>query len=286
MSAGGAPRTVSRTFEAAGVPGVLAAPAGIDHDAPLLILWHGFGPPPEAEGLAERLPLHGLQAYRAYLDLPLFGRRRPEGGPRELGERQAEDYLQRLLWPAVERATAEITDVVAALGEQLDAGFGRGLGLFGHSAGGLVALHVLAEGVLPVRAAATFGAPASPETPLNEIEELVGEPYEWTPDAREKADRLDIAGRADDIAAREPKPHVLLLHGGEDDRVPPSDARHVCRALRRACRETPGEAEVRAEILDGHGHSIGPESGGGGEPDSELGTRLLAWYRERLADRT
>lgn len=286
MSAEGARRTVSRTIEAAGVPAVVAAPAGIDHEAPLLILWHGFGPPPEAEGLAERLPLHGLQAYRAYLDLPLFGRRRPEGGPRELGERQAEDYLQRLLWPVVERATAELRDVVADLREQLDAGFGRGLGLFGHSAGGLVALHVLAEGVLPVRAAATFGAPASPETPLAEIERLVGEEYEWTPDAREKADRLDIPGRADEIAAREPKPHALLLHGGDDGRVPLSEARQMSRALCRAYRETPGEAEVRAEILAGHGHSIGQESGGGGEPDSELEARLLAWYRERLADRT
>jgi len=286
VSAGDAPRTVSRTFEAAGVPGVLAAPAGIDREAPLLILWHGFGPPPEAEELADRLPLHGLQAYRAYLDLPLFGGRRPEGGPRELGERQAEDYLQRLLWPVVERSTAEIPEVVAALREQLGAGFGRGLGLFGHSAGGLVALHVLAEGVLPVRAAATYGAPASPEAPLNEIEELVGEPYDWTPDARGRADRLDIAARADEIASREAKPHVLLLHGGEDGRVPPSDARHMSRALRRAFRESPGEAEVRAEILAGRGHSIGPECGGGGEPDSELGARLLAWYRERLADPT
>lgn len=284
MSTGSEPRTVSRKIEAAGVPGVLAAPAGIDHEAPLLVLWHGFGPPPEAAGLAERLPLRGLEAYRVYLDLPLFGGRRPEGGPRELGERQAEDFLGRLLWPVVERATRELPDVVESLKEQLDAGFGRGLGLFGHSAGGLVALHVLAEGTLPVRAAATFGAPASPAAPLAEIEELVGEPYEWTPEAREQARRLDIPGRAGEIAGREPAAHVLLLHGEDDDRVPPSDARETARALRRAGGRAPGAAEVRAETLAGHGHSIGPENGGEGEPVSELEARLLAWYRERLVD--
>ncbi len=283
MTPGGGSRTVSRNIEAAGVPGVLAAPAGIDHEAPLLVLWHGFGPPPEAEGLAERLPLQGLDAYRVYLDLPLFGGRQPEDAPRELGERQAEDYLNRLLWPVVEQATGELTDVVESLREQLDAGFGRGVGLFGHSAGGLVALHAVAEGVVPVRAAATFGAPASAEAPLAEIEELIGEPYEWTPESREKARRLDIPGRADEIAGREPRPDLLFVHGEDDDRVPPSEAREMGRSLRRAYGDGPG-AEIRVELLAGHGHSIGPHRSSGGGPDSELETRLLDWFRERLVD--
>lgn len=276
-------RTVSRKIEAAGVPGVLAAPAGVDHEAPLLVLWHGFGPPPEAEGLSEQLPLHGLDAYRVYLDLPLFGGRRPEGGPRELGERQAEDYLGRLLWPVVERATGELSAVVDELKEQLDAGFGRGIGLFGHSAGGLAALHTVAEGDLPVRAAATYGAPASAEAPLAEIEELIGEPYEWTPEAREQARRLDIPVRAEEIAAGEPRPNLLFLHGEDDDRVPPSEAEEMEGALRRAYGE--GEAaEVRKEVLAGRGHSIGPERPGGGGPDRELEDHLRDWYREHLVD--
>ena len=288
MTAADGPRTVSRKIQAAGVPGVLAAPAGVDHEAPLLVLWHGFGPPPGAEGLSERLPLHGLEAYRVYLDLPLFGGRRPEGGPRELGERQTEDYLGRLLWPVVEQATRELPSVVESLKEQLDAGFGDGLGLFGHSAGGLAALHVLAEGDLPVRAAATFGAPASPEAPLAEIEELVGEEYEWTPEAREQARRLDIPGRAEEIAAGEPRPDILILHGEDDDRIPPSEAGALERALHRAYGRASGNGdagEVRGEELAGHGHSIGPERPGDGAPDSVVENRLLDWYRQRLVDR-
>lgn len=287
MTAADGSRTVSRKIQAAGVPGVLAAPAGIDHEAPLLVLWHGFGPPPEAEGLSERLPLHGLEAYRVYLDLPLFGGRRPEGGPRELGERQAEDYLGRLLWPVVEQATGELPAVVESLREQLDAGFGRGLGLFGHSAGGLAALHVLAEGDLPVRAAATFGAPAKAETPLAEIEDLIGEPYDWTPEAREQARRLDIPDRAEEIAASRPRPDVLFLHGEDDDRVPPSEAEVLERALRRAYREESGgggAGEVRKEVLAGQGHSIGSERPGESSPAGELEDRLLDWYRQRLVD--
>ena len=283
MTPDGDPRTVSRKIEAAGVPGVLAAPAGIDHEAPLLVLWHGFGPPPEAEGLAERLPLNGLDAYRVYLDLPLFGGRQPEDAPRELGERQAEDYLGRLLWPVVERATGELPTVIEALKEQLDAGFGRGIGLFGHSAGGLAALHAVAEGVVPVRAAATFGAPASAEAPLAEIEELIGEPYRWTPESREQARRLDIPGRAKEIAAREPRPDLLFLHGQDDDRVPPSEAEEMGRALRHAYGNGP-TAGVRVEMLPGHGHSIGPERGSGHGADSELERRLLDWFRHRLVD--
>lgn len=285
MTAADGSRTVSRKIQAAGVPGVLAAPAGIDHEAPLLVLWHGFGPPPDAEGLSERLPLHGLEAYRVYLDLPLFGGRRPEGGPRELGERQAEDYLGRLLWPVVEQATVELPAVIESLREELDAGFGRGLGLFGHSAGGLSALHVLAEGQPPVRAAATFGAPASSRAPLAEIEDLIGEPYEWTPEAREQARRLDIPGRAEEVAAGEPRPDVLFLHGEDDDRVPPSEAEILERALRRAYREEPGGSgagAVRKEVLAGQGHSIGSGRPGEGEAVRELEDRLLDWYRERL----
>lgn len=283
MTPDGGRRTVSRKIEAAGVPGVLAAPAGIDHEAPLLVLWHGFGPPPEAEGLSERLPLHGLEAYRVYLDLPLFGGRRPEGGPRELGERQAEDYLGRLLWPVVERATGELPDVVEELKEQLDAGFGRGIGLFGHSAGGLAALHAVAEGVVPVRAAATFGSPASAEAPLTEIEELIDEPYEWTPEAREQARRLDIPGRAGEIAGRDKRPDLIFLHGEDDDRVPPSEAEEMGRALRGAYGDD-AAAEVRVEMLAGRGHSIGPERPGSGGPDRELEDHLLDWYREHLVD--
>ena len=89
--------------------------------------------------------------------------------------------------------------------------------------------------------------------------------------------------RAGEIAAREPRPDLLFLHGQDDDRVPPSEAEEMGRALRHAYGNGP-TAGVRVEMLPGHGHSIGPERGSGDGVDSELERRLLDWFRHRLVD--
>lgn len=65
-------------FQVAGIPMVVRPPANPRSSAPLILLWHGFGIPNSEEMLAEVLPLNEVQAWKAYLGLPLFGRRLPQ----------------------------------------------------------------------------------------------------------------------------------------------------------------------------------------------------------------
>ena len=46
-------------LELAGVPVLLRPPADPDAPAPLIVLWHGFGPPGSEEALAKTLPPGG-----------------------------------------------------------------------------------------------------------------------------------------------------------------------------------------------------------------------------------
>lgn len=61
------------SLELAGVPVVVRPPANPSLPATLIVLWHGFGVPNSEEMLAETLPLEEVQAWKAYLGLPLFG---------------------------------------------------------------------------------------------------------------------------------------------------------------------------------------------------------------------
>ena len=83
-------------LELAGVPVIVHPPANLSLPAPLIVLWHGFGIPNSEELLAEVLPLQEVQAWKAYLGLPGFGKRLPEGGIDEIERRQMEDYVLKL----------------------------------------------------------------------------------------------------------------------------------------------------------------------------------------------
>ncbi|BAZ14657.1 hypothetical protein NIES4071_65010 [Calothrix sp. NIES-4071] len=67
---------------------VVRPPADPNKPARLIVLWHGFGVPNSEEMLAEVLPLENVQAWKAYLGLPLFGKRLPNGGLEEIMRRQ------------------------------------------------------------------------------------------------------------------------------------------------------------------------------------------------------
>lgn len=137
-------------LELAGVPIVVRPPTNSSLPAPLIILWHGFGIPNSEEMLAETLPLEGVQAWKAYLGLPLFGLRLPPGGIEEIMRRQLEDYVLQLLLPVIEQAMQELPSVVQALQARFDINEQAGIGLFGFSAGGLAALLTLAASNLPI----------------------------------------------------------------------------------------------------------------------------------------
>ncbi len=99
-------------LDIAGVPLVLRPPANLSLPAPLIVLWHGFGIPNSEEMLAEVLPLQEVQAWKAYLGLPLFGKRLPPGGLDEIVRRQMEDYVLQLLLPTINQAMQELPAVV------------------------------------------------------------------------------------------------------------------------------------------------------------------------------
>lgn len=140
----------TETLELVGVPVVVRLPANPSQPAPLIILWHGFGTPSSEEILAETLPLEEVQAWKAYLGLPLFGKRLPAGGIEEIVQRQFEDYVLQLLLPVIEQAMQELPNVVQALQARLGINDKTGIGLFGFSAGGLAALLTLVESKVPI----------------------------------------------------------------------------------------------------------------------------------------
>jgi hypothetical protein len=107
--------STTESLELAGVPLVLRPPADPSLPAPLILLWHGFGKPNSEELLAETFPLEAVQAWKAYLGLPLFGKRLLSGGVEEIMRLQLEDYVLQLLLPVIEQAMGELPNVVQAL---------------------------------------------------------------------------------------------------------------------------------------------------------------------------
>ncbi|MGL6339748.1 MAG: alpha/beta hydrolase family protein, partial [Waterburya sp.] len=113
----------------AGVPVVLRSPAKQNSKAPLILLWHGFGSPNSEEMLAEVLSLERVPAWKAYLGLPLFGQRLPEGGIEEIMNRQIDDYVLELLLPVAEQAMKELSKIVSALQNRYPIDRDVGIGL-------------------------------------------------------------------------------------------------------------------------------------------------------------
>lgn len=237
----------------ADLPVVMVTPEG-DGPVPLVLCWHGFGPPASAEALARELPLERIDAWKVYPDLPLFGRRRPWDGPRELGRRQADDYLLQLLWPVLQEAVSELPDLIEALEARLGRLWDGRLALVGRSAGGMATLLALAEGAVAADAAVAVGAPPSGEAALEAFEAETELTYEWSPEARAAARRLDFPERAGRIAAGRPPPALLLIVGEEGERVAPTAGRALHEALTEAYRERDAADRLGLQVLPGAGH--------------------------------
>jgi predicted esterase len=143
------------TLEIAGVPLLLRLPANLDRHAPLILFWHGFGSPNGKADIAKTFPLEQLNAWKAYLGLPLFGQR--SAGVEDLMRRQMEDYVLQLLLPVLEQAVRELPNVVDGLRSHCHLDNNNPLGLFGFSAGGLAALLTIVESQLPIQAVVLAG---------------------------------------------------------------------------------------------------------------------------------
>lgn len=125
------------SLEVAGVPVVLKLPSDRDKPAPLIILWHGFNTPNSEQTLADTIPLDGVNAWKAYLGLPLFEAKMPAGDIDDIIRRVRADYLLQLFLPLVEGAVRQLPNVVEFIHSKFNIQSDVEIGLFGFSAGGL-----------------------------------------------------------------------------------------------------------------------------------------------------
>ena len=202
------------TGVAAGVPYVALPPEAHPDGAPLVVAWHLHDPPRTEAAMAASLPLNALPAWRVYLGLPLSGSRLPEGGLEGFFRLASEDAVLNVFEPTCRRAVEEFPAALDVIRGTLPGADGP-LAMLGGSVGALVALSLIAETDLPVRAAALV-SPAIRLTgvvALNERRFNVS--YPWTERSRAVARRLDFVARAGEIARRGAP--VLLVLGALDD---------------------------------------------------------------------
>jgi predicted esterase len=245
----------------AGVPLVLRHPAKRDEPAPLIVLWHGFGSPNSERTLAEVLPLDDVHAWKAYLGLPLFGARLPEGGIEEIRRRQQEDYALELFLPVAAGAREELPGVVRSLARDYAIELEGGIGIFGFSAGGAAAMLNLIESPIAIRTAILCNTARNMASAVSTVEKVLGKTYAWPEAAQIAAERIDPIARAGEIARREPPASVLLLYSENDEYFAAEHASDLAAALQAAYRQAGNPRRVTAQMLGGMTHHFGPSAG-------------------------
>lgn len=269
----------------AGVPFAAIPPTDGNRDAPIIVAWHGFDPPRAEAALAGALPLTGLDAWRIYLGLPMFGARAPEGGWPEVQRRGAGDPLLQLYGPVVTQAAAELQGVLSGLYEEM--GLGRGpLGLAGFSAGAAAALLATAGSRLPVRAVAVVRPIIRPSTLIAETERETGTSYAWSGPSRELAGRLDFLERVDDFAVHPMRPAVLFVNGQQDRSASVGDARELRDVLAARYGD---DARAAHRLIPDFGAALTPEPGVDPVPQSPAAVLadkvLVDWFARHLVPR-
>jgi predicted esterase len=211
-----------------------------------------FDPSPLGQlgAFATLLPFPTVNAWIAYLGLPLVGYRQPAGGECELRRRQRDDYLLELLAPAVTQAVRELPILVASLRQRLGLARDGALALFGFSAGGLATLLALAERPLPIEAAVITATPPDARSAVHAAEQSFAISYRWTNAADATAATLDFTKRAAEIARGTPA--LLAIRGAEDTIVTASGQERLGRALTPHYRERPSHLSLRTVPDLGH----------------------------------
>ena len=290
-----------RSLELAGIPVLVRPPANPSLRAPLIILWHGAGIPGSEETLAETLPLEEVQAWKAYLGLPLFGKRLPVGGMDEIMRRQLEDYVLQLLLPVIEPAMQELPNVVRMLKAQFGIDDREGIGLFGFSVGGLAALLTLVESPLPVTTAVLAGVTKDLVSAVNNYERAVQaaystlkeqfpglkERYHWTQESEAAKRRLDFINRASAITQRQPIPALLFVHGSQDEIFAVSEVEELYASLAPYYKQGECAERLSLKIFEHLKHNLDLETAKN-FPDmqqdiAELQTIVAAWFSQHLS---
>jgi dienelactone hydrolase len=292
-------------LELAGVPVVLRSPTSTDQPAPLIVLWHGFGIPNSEEVLAETFPLESVQAWKAYVGLPLFGKRLPAGGIEELMRRQISDYVLELLLPVVEQAMQELPVVVQSLQERFYINSDTGIGLFGFSAGALAALLTLAESQLSVNTAVLAGVGKDLEAYVGGYEWACNEyfptlkeqfpwieekhkKYHWSKESEAAKQRLDFMVRAQDIAKRNPLPALLFVHGAQDEIFSVDDTQKLYTEMQPHYEQAQASERLSIQVFKHLRHQIdlkaaeaSPEIS---EDIAELQNTVTHWFSKHIVE--
>jgi predicted esterase len=232
-------------------PALLRIPSRITK--PPIILWHGFGPPSSERALMEALPLDDVPAVKVYLGLPMFGARAAADG--ELARRQKQDLGTLVFEPVVMGAARELPAVVRALEQHGCMRADAAIGLFGFSAGGAAALYALAESDVRIGAAVTLNASTGLSASVKAFERATKGSYEWNDATRRLARRSDAVSRAKDIAAGEPPPALLIVHGADDAMLTPSVAVTLHAALLPFYAKANAPQRLQLTVLPGLAHA-------------------------------
>ncbi|MBS0419361.1 MAG: prolyl oligopeptidase family serine peptidase [Proteobacteria bacterium] len=219
------PRVINTTL--AGVPAVVRLPNSITHRP--IVLWHGLGSPGDPAALMQALPLDDIQAVKVYLGLPLTGERAPKDSADGLAQRQKRDYATLIFKPIVIGAAEELPAVASALDERHCLPKDREIDLFGFSAGGTAVLAALAEQHVRIAAAITVNAPTGLDKAIGALERATHATYNWSPEARQLAERTNFTNRAVEIGRN--RPALLMLQGADDTVSSPQDAEALVHAL-------------------------------------------------------
>jgi dienelactone hydrolase len=288
------------SLELAGVPVVVRPPANPNLKAPLIVLWHGAGMPNSEEKLAEILPLENVQAWKAYLGLPLFKKRLPVGGTDEIMQRQLEDYVLKLLLPIIEPAMQELPDVVRALQARFSIDNKEGIGLFGFSVGGLTTLLTLVESSLPIKVAVLAGVTKDLVSVVNNYERIVQakyptlkeqfpwieECYRWSAESEFAKQRLDFVARASEITQRQPIPAILFVHGSQDEIFAVNEVEELFAALAPYYEQTNQMKRLSMQTFKHLNHNLDWEaaknSTGMQQDLAELQQVVAAWFSQHL----
>jgi predicted esterase len=259
----------------AGVPALVRIPRVVTK--PPIVLWHGFGPPASERALMEALPLDDVPAVKVYLGLPLFGARTPPGGVDEIVRRQTEEFGSLLFEPAVMGAAKELPAVLESLQEGGCMAPHDKIGLFGFSAGGASVLTALARHEVQVGAAVTLNASTGLNASVQALERATKRRYSWTTRSRQVAKDSDAVFHAAEIAAGNPPPALLLIHGADDAMLSPQVASSLHEALQPHFRRSGNGARLRLVVEPGLAHGWA-----GTQSVDDLRLSIGAWFRRFL----
>jgi predicted esterase len=283
-------------LELAGVPVIVHPPANPSLPAPLIVLWHGFGIPNSEELLAEVLPLEEVQAWKAYLGLPSFGKRLPAGGIDEIERRQMEDYVLKLLLPTTEQAMQELPSVVEALQTRFPIDNKQGIGLFGFSAGGLTALLTLLESPVPIKTVVLAGVTKDLVSAVDAFERWMKQYYPnlkeeeikycWSEASEAAKKRLDFVARASEIIERQPIPAMLFLHGSQDEIFPVNQIEELDKTIAPHYQKVNQSERLSLKTFENLGHQLDLEAAKNSpelqQDIAELQQVVAAWFSQNL----